>query len=394
VTTSTPSPADDQSTATEPVIFAAPDITDDDLVAVTEVLRSGWITTGSECLALEAELAGYLDIPHVVAMSSCTAALETAVAYLDLPAGSTIGVPTWTFVSSALCAVHHGLKPVLLDVDPDTLNLAPDALARAIDEGLDAVIGVHFAGVALAPEVHTVCADAGIPFIEDAAHALGTRDHRGRVAGQGTAGACFSFYATKNLTSGEGGALTTDDDDLAAFARSFRLHGLSRDAWARYRPDGEAAYDVLAPGIKGNLPDVLAALARSQFQRFEQMQALRRTLVQRYRANLADIEGLRFVPGELDEGSADHLMVVLLPEGTHRPRVVERMRDLGVSTSVHFQPLHRFHWFQQHAQVGPGGTPVAESVMFQALSLPLHTNLTVGDVDRASAALLEALGRS
>jgi len=371
--------------------FAVPDITENDIDEVSRVLRSGWITTGRECVLLEQDLAAYLDVAHVVTLSSCTAALETAVAFLGLPPGARVGVPTWTFASTALCVVHQGLEPVLLDIDPDTLNLSPDALRRALADGLEAVIGVHFAGVALAPEIHELCAAAGVPLIEDAAHALGTVDHRGRVAGQGTAGACFSFYATKNLTSGEGGAVATDDDELADFARSFRLHGLNKDAWARYHPDAPSGYDLVSPGIKGNLPDVLAALARSQFTRFDAMQSRRRAIVERYRRNLAGVAGLRFVPGEPDPGSADHLAVVLLPEGTHRPAITEALSAARISTSVHFQPLHSFGWFEKNAEIGLGGTPVADAVLDRALSLPLHPGLADSDVDRVCAALTESL---
>lgn len=373
-----------------PILFAVPDITDADVEAVAQVMRSGWITTGDQCRLLEEELATYLDVPHVVSMSSCTAAIETAVAYLGLPAGARVGVPTWTFVSTALAPAHHGLHPVLIDVEPDTLNLKAAALADALDEGLDLVIAVHFAGVPVSQEIHKLCAAAGVPLIEDAAHALGAIDPRGRIAGQGTAGACFSFYATKNLTSGEGGALATTDDDLADFARSFRLHGMSRDAWARYHPGAPSSYDLEVPGIKGNLPDMLAALARSQFQRYELSQSHRRALVTRYRTNLAG-SGVTFVPGEPDAGSADHLVVVVLPEGTDRDPVVASLNDRGVSTSVHFRPLHDFTWFKQHALVGPGGTPVADRLQPRVLSLPLHTGLHSTDVDRVCEALLDTL---
>ena len=195
----------------DPIHFAVPDITEADVEAVSRVLRSGWITTGEECLELERELAEYLDVPHVVTMSSCTAALETALAHLGLGQGARVGVPTWTFTSTALAAHREDYQPVLLDVDADTLNLSPSALEDAIDEGLDAVVAVHLGGVPIDGRVHDLCQQAGIPLVEDAAHALGARDHRGMVAGQGTAGACFSFYAPKNLTSGEGGALATDD---------------------------------------------------------------------------------------------------------------------------------------------------------------------------------------
>lgn len=375
--------------------FSEPDITQDDIDAVTAVLRSGWITTGSENQALEADLAAYLGVAHVVAVSSCTAALEIAVAALGLRRGARIGVPTWTFVSTALAAYHRGLRPVPLDVDEDTFNLSEGALKRALteDAGLSAVIGVHFGGVAMDRSVHELCAEAAIPLIEDAAHALGTRDHRGMVAGQDTAGCCYSFYATKNLTSAEGGALATDDAELAAFAQSFRLHGLSRDAWTRYAPDSRAgAYDVLGDGLKANLPDVLAAIARSQLRRFDDMQSIRRRLVERYRTHLAGVPGLRTAPAALRPDGADHLMMVLLADGTDRTAVQSRMGHDGVGTSVHFRPLHTFGWFREQGLApGPGGTPVADRYAARALSLPLHTKMSVDDVDRVCTSLVDAL---
>lgn len=372
--------------------FAAPDITEADIEAVAETLRSGWITTAAECLKLEAELAGYLDVPHVVTTSSCTAAIEIAVAHLGLPAGSRVGVPTWTFVSTALSAVHAGLLPVLIDVEPTTLNLSPAALAEAIEEGLDAVIGVHFGGSAMSPEIHGLCHSAGLSLIEDAAHALGATDHRGMVAGQRTAGACFSFYATKNLTCAEGGALATDDAELAEFARSFRLHGLNADAWARYHPDSPRGYDLLAAGIKGNMPDVLAALARSQLARFDQTQARRRQLVDIYRSELARIPEIELVPATADRCSADHLMVVLLRSGVDRDSVVTALAGMGVPTSVHFQPLHTFGWFAENAVVAKAGVPNADRAAPRALSLPLHSQMTLDDVRFVTESLAEALG--
>jgi dTDP-4-amino-4,6-dideoxygalactose transaminase len=236
-----------------------------------------------------------------------------------------------------------------------------------------------------------LCSTNNIPLVEDAAHALGASDHRGRIAGQGTAGACFSFYATKNLTSAEGGALTTDNADLASFAKSYRLHGLSKDAWARYRPGSRMGYDVAAPGIKANLPDVLAAIARSQLNRFDDLQAHRRAMVERYRTNLTSIAGVRCIPGRLDTRSADHLMVVRLPDTSDRQAVVEHMQSCGVGTSVHFQPLHTFTWFELHAEIGPGGTSVADALMDHTLSLPLHSRLDVSDVDRVCDVLASAL---
>ncbi|WP_421121301.1 DegT/DnrJ/EryC1/StrS family aminotransferase [Aquihabitans daechungensis] len=366
----------------EPIGFALPHIIEADIEAVARVLRSGWLSTGAECAALEAELAERVEAPHVIAMSSCTAALQIAVASLRLPPGSRVGVPTWTFVASASAVVHAGAVPVLLDVDPDTLNLSPEAVEAAIAEGIDALMVVHFAGTAVDRAVLDLAAAAGIPVIEDAAHALGASDHRGPISGAGTVGACYSFYATKNLTSAEGGALATHDEELARFARSQRLHGLSNDAWGRYRVGANPEYDVAEPGLKANMPDVLAALAHSQLARFDQMQARRREIVTRYRTGVDAFDGCAVVPGTADERSADHLFVIVLPEGVERSEVTAAMAAAGIGTSVHFRPVHRFTWFRDHAPTGPTGVAVADRMAARTLSLPLHAGMTDREVDR------------
>jgi dTDP-4-amino-4,6-dideoxygalactose transaminase len=195
--------------------FAPPDITDADVAAVSAVLRGGWITTGEECIALERELASYIGAPHMIAVSSGTAALEIALGSLELQPGSRVGVPTWTFAATGLAAHRVGTSVVLLDSEPDTLNVSPASLAAALDAGLDAVVPVHFGGVPVAREVRDLCAAAGVPAVEDAAHALGATDDRGRVGGHGTAAACFSFYATKNITCAEGGAIAVESAERA-----------------------------------------------------------------------------------------------------------------------------------------------------------------------------------
>ncbi len=382
------------SAAEEPeatIAFALPHIIEADIEAVARVLRSGWLSTGAECAALEAELAERVEAPHVIAMSSCTAALQIAVASLRLPPGSRVGVPTWTFVASAAAVVHAGAVPVLLDVDAGTLNISAEAVAAAIAEGLDALMVVHFAGTAVDRAVLDLASEAGIPVIEDAAHALGASDHRGPISGVGTVGACYSFYATKNLTSAEGGALATHDDELARYARTQRLHGLSNDAWGRYRIGANPEYDVAEPGLKANLPDVLAALALSQLGRFDQMQARRREIVTRYRAVVERIPGCGVVPGTADDSSADHLFVVVLPEGVERTEVADVMAAAGIGTSVHFRPVHRFTWFRDHASVGPTGVAVADRMAGRTISLPLHAGMTDREVDRVLDTLVDVL---
>lgn len=377
-----------------PISFSVPDVHPSDRAALDRVLDSRWLTTGFECMSLENELCNEIGAPFVVAVSSCTAALEIALAFLDLPTGSRIGVPTWTFVSTALAAHRSGGHVVLLDVDPDTLNVDPGSVAAAMADGLDALLPVHFGGVPVSPEIRRLCENNGVPVIEDAAHAFGAGDDRGPINGKDVVAACYSFYATKNISCGEGGALATFDEELASFAKSFRLHGLSRDAWRRYGPDAvpEAAlYDLVGPGLKANLPDLLAALVRSQLARFESMQSVRRKLVERYRDGLSELDGIRIVPGTLAESGADHLMVVVLPARTDRPAVVRHLAENGIATSVHFQPLHAFDWMAKNTDVGRGGVDVATSLAGRVLSLPLHTGVSLDDVDRVVRELERAV---
>lgn len=373
------------------ILFAAPDISEDDIDAVVSVLRSGWITTGAESDGLEHDLSQFLGgDAQVVALSSCTAALEIAAAYHGLDAGKRVGIPTWTFASTALAIMRDGATPVLLDVDPDTLNIDVASLQRALDDGgLDALVAVHMGGVPVPREVHELCSAHDIPVIEDAAHALGAVDHRGPIGSASRAGTCFSFYATKNLTAAEGGALATSDPALANFARSYRLHGLSLDAYERYQPGRPVDYDLVLPGIKANLPDVLSALARSQLLRFSAIQARRRELVTRYRLNLIGTNGLRLLPAMAIAGSADHLMLVALPSSIDREHLRAAASAEGIGTSVHFRPLHTFSWLRTRTKVAPGGTPRADHLRHSVLSLPLHTRLIDGDVDR----VCEWLGR-
>lgn len=372
-------------TPPQPLAFSKPVVTADDIAAVTAVLESGWLTTGEQAKAFEAELAAYLNIGHVVTTSSCTTAEEICLAFLDLPPGSTVGLPTWTFVSTALAAVRLGHKVVLIDVDPTDLNLCPAALERALSDGLDVVVGVHFGGRPFSGRIRELCSEAGVPLVEDAAHAFGAADDRGLVAGKGTVGACFSFYATKNLSTGEGGAIATDNAALAEFARVYRLHGMSADALDRYAKPGAHTYDVALPGIKANFPDLLAALGRTQLARFDESQARRRDLVDRYRSGL-DAEAVNLIPSVQDVRSADHLMVIDAKSVEKRNKLIEMLTEHQIGSSVHFRPVHTFRWFRENnVALGPGGVPVADELDGRVMSLPLHANMTLGDVDRVCA---------
>ena len=372
----------------------APTISGGDRRAVDDVLASGWIGTGRQCAAFESELGEFLGAEHVVCVSSCTAAIELLLDHIGLPQGARVAVPSWTYAATALPAVHRGAEIVLVDSDPDTLAMDGDSLERALATGIDLVIPVHLAGVPVPRAIWGLAAEHGAVVVEDAAHAFGASDELGLLRGIGSIGAAFSFHATKNLTCGEGGAVVTTDGDLARALRHTRLHGLELDAWDRETSGTWLMGDVEQPGRKANLPDILAALGRSQLASFPERQRIRRTLVDRYRTQLSVIDGLAIVPAKRHPGSADHLVMVVLPPGFDRRAVVETLASQGISTGLHYTPLHRLSWFAANATIAPGGLPVCESSADRAMTLPLHASLTLDEVDEVCAALASCLSHA
>lgn len=254
--------------ATEPIPFHRPSIGEAERAAVLEVLDSGWLTTGSRAAAFEQAFADFVGSAHAVAVNSATAALHLALEGLGVHESDEVIVPTYTFAASAEIVAYLRARPVLVDVDPLTANIAPDAVAAAMSERTRVVEAVHIGG--LPADLAGLLEVAGdVPIVEDVAHAFPSPmgAFGGRFAGTiGRAGA-YSFYATKTITTGEGGMLVTDDDALADRARSMRLHGIGRDAWKRYAAGGSWHYEIRAAGFKDNLTDLAAALGLAQLER-------------------------------------------------------------------------------------------------------------------------------
>lgn len=366
--------------------------------AVERVLRSGWVTTGPECTAFEDELAGWLGARHAIAVSSCTAAIELSLRALRLPAGARVLVPVITFCGAAEAVAHAGLHPVLTDVDYDTGEVTPQtcrAAARAAG-GVSALLALHFAGY---PAPLAELADAaGVPMthvVEDAAHALGTWVGNEPV-GRSSRAACFSFYATKNLPIGEGGMITTDDDRLADWLRSARMHGMSRDAWRRYLPGGSWRYTVKEAGLKANLSDVHAAIGRVQLRELDTWQRRREQIASRYLAALASVRGIELPRTPVVGRHAWHLFVIRVkPEfGISRDALSEHLAGQGVGTSVHFIPLHHMPRFRSVPNRPMLGLPGADAVFEEILSLPMHQGLSDDEVDAVTDALVSAQPRT
>jgi perosamine synthetase len=380
--------------AAEHVAFTRPAVGAEALAAAHRSLTSGWLTSGPECTAFEEEFASWLGARHAVTVSSCTAGLELALRALRLPAGSRVIVPAITFCGAANAVLHADLLPVVADVDPRTGAMSPEtvsAAARAVN-GVQALMVLHYAGYPAA--VSELAEAAGVPLsrvVEDAAHAIGTRDQGGYV-GRASRAACFSFYATKNLPIGEGGMVTTDDEELAAHLRQARLHGMSRDAWRRYEPGASWRYDVDHPGLKANLPDVAAAVGRVQLRQVEAWQDERTALAGTYRALLEGVDGLALPEDPPVGRHAWHLYVVRVhgAAGVTRDQVSERMAGEGVGTSVHFIPLHHLSYYRDHVPV-PASLPGADAVFPEILSLPMYPSLTHDEVERVCDVLRRSL---
>jgi dTDP-4-amino-4,6-dideoxygalactose transaminase len=371
-------------------------ITEEAQQAALRVLAGGWVTMGAQSAAFEQELADWLPAPHVIAVSSCTAAIQMALTALHLPPGTAVLTPTLTFCGAVQAIVHAGLRPVLVDADEQTLTVSSEAVAAAAARcGAQAMVVQHMAGYPV--DSAQLAAAAGISVrnvVEDAAHGLGATVG-GRPVGSGPAPACFSFYATKNLPIGEGGAITTDDAELADRLRRMRLHGMSGDAWRRYHRSGSWRYTVEEGGLKANFTDIQAAIGRAQLRALGGWQLRRAEIAARYDSLLAGVRGVGLPPRPDSDTHAWHLYIVRIrPEfGMHRDAVAEALAGAGVGVSVHFIPVHQLPYFANLVGAEECARMRAADAIFpELLSLPLYPGLTDADVDQVCAALAALAG--
>jgi dTDP-4-amino-4,6-dideoxygalactose transaminase len=370
--------------------FCVPAIGEEEIAEVVDTLRSSWLSTGPKTQRLQAEFAGYVGAPAAVAVNSGTAALHTALAALGVGPGDEVITTTMTFVSSVNVIEHVGATPRLVDVEPDTLNMSIAAVEQALTPRTRAIMPVHFAGhpVDMDPLLDLARAH-DVDIVEDAAHAL-PASYRGRRIGSGPNPVCFSFYATKNMTTAEGGMVTGSPEFIDA-ARIFSLHGMSREAWKRYDRAGSWYYEVVRPGFKYNMTDIQAALGLCQLRKLHAFDLRRRAIVARYNAAFVD-ESLETPVERPEVESAWHLYVLRLrPDALRigRDRFIDELKDRNIGTSVHFIPVHRHPWYRDRLGLAPSALPVANDAFERMLSLPLHPLLSDDDVDDVIAAVLD-----
>ena len=371
--------------------FAPPAIGEEEIAEVIDTLRSGWITTGPKTARFTKEFAGFVGAPDALACSSCTAALHLALASAGIGPGDEVVTTPLTFAATVNVIEHVGARPVLVDVEPDTLNLDPRKFAAAITPRTRAVIAVHYAGhPAEMDHIEHIAAGAGLLVIEDAAHAL-PASFRGRRIGASDHPTAFSFYATKNLTTGEGGMLT-GAPDLVSRARILGLHGMSADAWKRYAKDGRWRYDVVAPGFKYNMGDVQAALGLQQLRKLERFHRRRVAIAAEYTRAFAGCEALEPPVERPHVDHAWHLYVLRLRLAAlriGRDEVIEELLRRNIGVSVHFIPIHLHPYYRDRYGYAAQHFPIAQGNYERMVSLPLHPMLTTQDVADVIAAVLD-----
>jgi len=373
--------------------FALPDTGEAEVAAVSEVIRSGWLTTGTKTRAFEAAFAKYVGAKHAIAVNSCTAAMHLALDALGVKAGDRVLTTPYTFAATAEVIRYVGAHPLFVDVRPDTLNLdverVADALAR---ERVAAIMPVHIAGEPCDLDaLREVAGD--IPIIEDAAHALPTRLGE-RLIGSLSTFTCFSFYATKTLATGEGGMLTTDDDGAAERCRIMSLHGISRDAWKRYTAEGSWAYEIVAPGYKYNLTDVAAAIGLVQLDKLEAMWRRRVEIARRYDAAFAPCPELQIPARGDDNQHAWHLYMLRVDNARlrgGRDVFAQELRKKNIGISVHFIPLHLHPYYRETYGYQPEDFPVATREYGREISLPIYSRMSDADVEDVIAAVLDTV---
>ena len=360
--------------------FSRPWIDDTEIEAVSQVLASKWISTGARVREFERAFAEYLGVQHAIAVSSCTAALHLSLVVTGIGVGDEVITTPYTFTATAEAIRYVGAKPVFVDIDPETLNIDVTKIEQAITPCTKAIMPVHIAGLACDMDaLREICQTYNLVLIDDAAHAIPT-EYKGQYIGTLGDLSAFSFYANKNITTGEGGMITTNDDALAEPLRTMRLHGIDKDAWARQSKRSIWRYDITTEGYKYNMTDIQAAMGLCQLMKLNKQHERRQNFAQIYQTELSKLSQIStpFIPDNSAE-HARHLYIIQLNTGD-RDEFVEALREENIECSVHYIPLHLFDFYQKQYGYSVGDFPHAEEVFERVVSLPLHPGLTESDV--------------
>ena len=371
--------------------FHRPSIGEEEIAEVVDTLRSGWLTLGPKTQRFEEKFATYIGAKHAIAVSSCTAALHLMLQSLDLKPGDEVITSPYTFSATVASILYTGATPVLADTLPDWPNIDPKSVEAKLTARTKAILPVHFAGAPCDMDaLAALAARSGATLFEDAAHALPAA-YKGRRVGTISRATAFSFYAGKNMTTGEGGMVTTNDSALAEDVRMRRLHGISRDAWKRYTAEGSWYYEVTRLGFKYNMTDINAAIGLHQLDKLEGFHRRRLALVAQYDELLAGVPGVIRPQPPADGDSAWHLYIVRLEPAEIRDRVIEALKADNIGTSVHFIPAHHHPFYQERLGCKEGEFPNATRLYRGAISLPLFPAMREEEVGAVVRSLVRAV---
>ena len=378
-------------------------ITDDEISEVVVALKSGWLTTGSKCIEFEKAFAKYIGCNHAVAVNSGTAALHLALDAIGLKEGDCVITSPMTFAATAEVIRYFNAKPVFVDIEPDTLDIDVSKLEKSIKElqaggeRLKAIIPVHFAGHPCDMDlILTIAQKYNLKVIEDAAHVLPAK-YNDKIIGTIGDITCFSFYATKNITTGEGGMAVTDNPAWAERIRIMSLHGISKDAWKRYTAQGSWYYEIIAPGYKYNMTDIAAALGIVQLKKADKFWQRRTKIAQMYNEAFGHIEAIEtphtshLTPHTKTKHSWHLYVIKLNLEGLtiDRAQFIEELKSRGIGTSVHFMPLHMHPYYRETYGYRPEDFPVAYEAYQKIISLPIYPKMTDEEVGRVIEAVID-----
>jgi dTDP-4-amino-4,6-dideoxygalactose transaminase len=370
--------------------FHVPDIGEEEITSVVETLRSGWLTTGPKVRQFEEEFAKTTGASYAVAVNSGTAALHLALEAIELNAGDEVIIPTMTFAATGEVVLYFKAKPVLVDSRPDTLNLDPDRIEAAITSKTKAIIPVHMGGQPCEmDQILKIARRYSLKVIEDAAHALPAL-YRGEMVGTVGDITCFSFYATKTITTGEGGMATTENPEWGERMRIMSLHGISRDAWKRYTAEGSWYYEILYPGFKYNLTDIAAAVGLEQLKKYYRFWEIRRRYAALYDEGFRNVPGIKVPYVAPDLQHAWHLYIIQLELEQlriDRREFIDRLKQQNIGTSVHFIPLHLHPYYRKTFEYHLDDFPNASAAFDRIISLPIYPKMTEADVRDVIAAV-------
>ena len=367
-------------------------IEEDEIQEVVDTLKSGWLTTGPKTLKFEEDFKNYIGCKHAIGLNSCTAGLHISLALLGLERGMEVITTPMTFPATTNVILHQSLHPVFVDIEPGTLTMDANKIEEKITPKTRAIFPVHFAGHPCDMDVIELLAKQyKLEIVEDAAHALETK-YKGRKIGNSKNLTSFSFYANKNITTGEGGMLTTNDDQLAEKILSLRLQGLSRDAWKRYGKSGFSHWELHSPGYKYNLPDINAAMGIHQLKKVNQFFEIRQRYAKIYDEAFSNVEELQTLQVKDYAVSARHIYVIALNLSRltlTRDEFLNAMQEQGIGVAVHYIPLHLQPYFIKTYGLTPAQFPVATDYSQRILTLPLYPKMSTAEVERGDRYCIE-----